>query len=228
MVTSIIMLFSQEALSKEIFYGKSTLDSPAAIGIIDIVLALDINATTVQKTTSYIVLEKTLLFPAVPPKIDGKDVGPRISGTLSPTSFSLTSDTFTSTIGGKTVSRRIALSNATVSNGGANITGTYTETVTGLTPQPLIISGKFVLTKPVPIISETVLDQNSDGCLNTTEIRAGGADSNKMEFSDVSFALNLYRTPTSTLRIGTPPGPNCTNADSTIQTILNEFYATQQ
>ena len=210
------------------YYGTATINSPANLGIVDLAFYFDVTGSAMQQTSSYIDLDKTLLFPEVAPPINGKAVGPRVSGSLSASGFSLDSQTFTSESGGKTVTRRIKLDNATVGSGGAAIAGNYTETVEGMMPEALVISGTFRLMKPLATILASGQDGNGDGCLSLSEIRAGGADPDTVEFSDVSAAMNLYNHPVANLKLGDPPGPNCANGDQTLQQAINAFYGSSR
>lgn len=36
--------------------------------------------------------------------------------------------------------------------------------------------------------------------------------------------MNLYRNPTATLKVGSPPGPNCSDAEKTVRDALDQFY----
>lgn len=207
------------------YYGTATVEQPASLGTIDLAFYLDVTGSAIQAAGSYVDVAQTLLFPAIAPQIGGKDVGPRVSGTLGPAVFTLTSNAFQSTVGGKPVTRRVVLDNATVGNGGALLSGRYTETVDGLTAAGLVISGTFVLAKPLPVTASNAQDRNGDGCLSLDEVRAGGSDPSTIEFSDLSAALNLFRQPTATLHFGDPPGPNCANGEQRIQEALREYQA---
>lgn len=201
------------------YYGTATITSPASLGTIDLAFNLDVSGTSILHDTSYIMLEKTLLFPAMLPQVGGKDVGPRVSGTASTTSFSLATDNFTNVVSGKTVTRKVTLDSATVTNDGASITGTYTETISGLTPEVITVIGSFIIVKPtVPTVTSSIKDLNGDGWLDLSEIRAGGKDANVLEFSDVSYAIHLYYNPLPSLKVGSP-------TDSTGQQTINEALA---
>lgn len=206
------------------YYGTATIEQPASIGTIDLAFFLDVKGTSIRKAGSYVDLEQTLLFPAVAPKIGGKDVGPRVSGTLGPTAFKLTTSPFEVKVGDKRVTRRVALRKATVTEGGASLAGTYTETVTGLTKDPLTIQGSFRLAKPLPVTADSGVDLNADGCLDLSEIRAGGIHPSRIEFSDLSAALNLYHDPQPNLRVGDPPGPNCSGSRRILRSALGAYY----
>ncbi|WP_295445195.1 hypothetical protein [uncultured Thiodictyon sp.] len=209
------------------YYGTATIEQPASIGTIDLAFYLDVTGSAIQNAGSYIDLGQTLLFPAVAPPIGGKEVGPRVSGSLGASAFNLSSQSFQSVVSGKTVNRQVVLDQATVGNGGASLSGRYTETVTELTPVPLVISGTFILAKPLPITAGSAADLNGDGCLTLAEIRAGGSDPATIEFSDLSAALNLFHQTGASLRVGDPPGPNCTNGEQTLQQALRDYQAAQ-
>ncbi len=234
------------------YYGTATITSPANLGVIDLAFTLDVNSGSIQHDTSYILLDKTLLFPVVLPKLlfvnnipvisngvpttctieaNCVGVGPRVkSGSnLSSTAFSLTTDDFISTVSGRTVTRKVALVSAPtgVSSNGASLTGTYTETITGLTPQPVVVTGTFFLVRPtVQTIVVGLKDQNGDGCIDLNEIRAAGSNSEIIEFSDMSQALHLYYNPLANLKIC--PNTGDLTGEQTIKDALNEFYATQK
>jgi len=200
------------------YYGTATITSPANLGVIDLAFTLDVSGTTIQHDTSYIMTDKTLLFP----ELWGKGIGPKVKSgsSLSQSAFDLTTDDFTSTVSGRTVTRNVRLVGTAVSNGGATLTGNYTETITGLTPQPVTVTGTFILVKPtVQTIVVDLKDQNSDGCIDLNEIRAAGANSENIEFSDMSQALHLWNNPQTNLKI-------CN--EQVIKDALNEFYATQK
>lgn len=206
------------------YYGTAAISQPASLGTVDLAFYLDVTGSTIQQATSYIDLDKTLLFPTVAPQIGGKDVGPRVTGSLSSGAFGLTSLAFPSTVSGKSVTRRILLNTAMVSSGGTAISGKYVETVDGLTPTRMVIQGTFQLRKPVATALASGQDGNGDGCLDLNEIRAGGSDPNVVEFSDVSAAMSLYRSPTAALKVGAPPGPDCANGAGTVQKAVEEFH----
>jgi hypothetical protein len=227
------------------YYGTASITAPANLGTIDLAFNLDISGTNIQHDTSYILLDTTLLFPAVMPKLliskgvpvvsngvlvsctiepNCVEVGPRVAAnsTLTPTSLSLTTDSFPCTVSNKLVTRKVMLNSTLIANNGASITGAYTETISGLTPEVVTVTGSFILVKPtVQTIVVTLKDLNSDGCLDLNEIRAAGTNANIVEFNDISQALQLYYNATQT--------PNlCAPKEQTLKDALNEFYATQK
>jgi hypothetical protein len=219
------------------YYGTATIASPASIGIVDLAFYLEITGDAITHGKSYVDLDKTLLFPVAPEQIDGQDVGPWVSGTFTPGFFQLTSDDFESEVAGKTVRRRIELRDAQVTQGGASITGNYVETVVGLIDpesgqapetRAITITGRFVLARPMPTTAVAGVDTNGDGCLDLSEVRAGGTDPAAVDFTDLSAALDLFYNPLPNLRVGDPPGPDCANAVLRLQQALREYQDAQQ
>lgn len=206
------------------YYGTAAISQPASLGSVDLAFHLDVTGSAIQPATSYIDIDQTLLFPAIDPKLNGKVVGPRVSGNLSAGGFALVTQTFPGAAGGKTVIRQIRLDNARVGSGGAALSGDYTETVEGMMPVPVVIKGKFQLMKPVAANLGSGQDGNGDGCLSLAEIRAGGSDPDAIEFADVSAAMHLYRNPTASLKLGDPPGPDCANGEATLQDAMKALY----
>ncbi len=220
------------------YYGSVTIESPTPdMATVDLAFYLDVDDTgQLIPDSSCIRLDKTMLFPEVDSPLEirenrnGEDVlvesieaGPRMIGTFSQDTFSIASNpSFVSMVGDKEVSRAIALDNATVDNEGQFITGTYTETVTGLLVDPVTISGSFMLLKPVPLTVATFEDNSGDGCLDLDEIRAGGDDPAKMEFRDASGAVSLYNNR------GSGVTPLCIPADQTARDAVQEFYNEQK
>jgi len=92
-----------------------------------------------------------------------------------------------------------------------------------MTPTPMLIRGQFRLIRPAATVVASGQDADADGCLELNEIRAGGADPNAVEFSDVSAAMNLYRNPGKKLKVGKGPGPNCKNGAETMQNALKAY-----
>ena len=199
------------------YYGTAYITSPAELGTLDLAFYLDVTGAVFTAATSYVDLEKTLVFPKVAPQINGQDVGPRVSGTLSPAAFALATDVFTSRIGDKNVNRQITLTGDKIEDNGNSLSGTYTETITGMGPTPVVVSGTFLLAKPTVPVALEITDTNGDGCLDVDEIRAGGKDANVIEYSDVSYAMHLEENPSLT--------PNVCS-EQVLQDVLTEYYGT--
>jgi hypothetical protein len=226
------------------YFGTAVISAPVKVETtIDLAFYLDVTGTAIQKETSYIVLDKTLIYPeqgkiltrnGAPELNNGSTVactadassqvkctviGPQVSGTLSPTSFQLsTVAAFTSPFGDKTATRSIVLKNTTVANAGTLLTGDYEETVSGLGPNDITITGTFTIGKPSTVVSElAITDTNQNGCIDFADIKAGGSDPNVVEFSDISQALHLYTNSTLTPTI-------CSPKDQVINQALTDYY----
>lgn len=204
------------------YYGIATITSPMDMAEIDLAFELDVYGTSILNDTSYILLDKTMLYPAVPPQINGIDVGPRVTGFLSATAFNLVTDDFSSKVSDVVVTRQIILDQATVTNEGNSITGKYTESVSGLLPygQDVVIRGDFILMRPTVPAESIIEDSDKNGCLDLAEIRAGGSDPKAMEFGDASAALTIYNS-------GGAKGTICSPADQNTRDAVQEFYNSQ-
>lgn len=180
------------------YFGSVAVNSPSGLGNIDLAFQLKVGTGgAIDAASSYILLDKTILFPKSSTQVNGKDVGPKVlSGTFTSTAFSLMTQPFTSMANGRTVNRQIVLGNSTVKEQGNSITGTYTETITGYLPQPMTIIGSFVLVRPVTLDLSYAccIDSMAPfGELSIEEIRAGGKNPSVVEFEDVSCAMYHYR-----------------------------------
>ena len=51
------------------YYGTASTTSAANLGVIDLAFTLEVSGTAIQPATSYVMLDKTLLFPVVLPKL---------------------------------------------------------------------------------------------------------------------------------------------------------------
>lgn len=192
------------------YFGAATIESPAGLGSVDLAFHLELDAAGNIIADSYIMLDKTLLFPKVAPQVGGIDVGPRVSGKLTLTSgLDLTSDDFTTkifagTASEKTVTRQITLDGSTVSEGGNSVSGAYTETMTGYLPETITVAGTFVLVRPVAITEGMAVCQDTLEPfweLTLDEIKAGGKDPAVVEFEDLSCAMYHKRNGSSGLSV---------------------------
>lgn len=204
------------------YYGTAYITSPAELGTIDLAFYLDValNGTAILGETSYIDLEKTLVFPKVGDLVGGREAGPRVTGIHNLTSFHLeTPEWFFSRIGDKNVGRRISLTADTIENGGNTLSGTYTETIKDMGPDedPVVVTGAFMLVKPTVAAPSILKDADSSGCLDLNEVMAAGLDTNAMEYSDVSAALHLHNNPSLSPNI-------CSEAE--MAKIIEEYYKT--
>lgn len=138
------------------YTGSVTLSSLGGLGGIDIAFHLAVDANGVMKpASSYVLLEKTLLFPKVAPQVAGRDVGPRVKrGYVDPVNkrFFLRTEPFSTvmfpnTSNQKEIVRQITLKSPVFWADG-RITGIYVETISGYLPQPIRVEGTFAIAKP--------------------------------------------------------------------------------
>ena len=62
------------------YYGTATITSPAALGTIDLAFNLEVGGGgAVNAATSYIIVDKTLLFPVVAPTVNGAEIDITVS-----------------------------------------------------------------------------------------------------------------------------------------------------
>jgi hypothetical protein len=214
------------------YYGSVSINTPSVLGTVDLAIYLDVgpgvSGTTIQHDTSYIVLEKTLVFPQVT-TLGGKAVGPQLTGTIG-TGNILTVDQFTSKLADNAVNRggagldnlvatrniKLAISSAT--NSGASLAGTFTEEITGLSAAKIVVSGPFVLVKPTASTVSTQLLPNANGCIDLTQIKAGGSDPNVVEYGDIAAAMHLFYNASII--------PNlCAPREQTLNDALTSYYS---
>ena len=183
------------------YFGAATIDSPEGLGNVDLAFHLDFDATgNVVPASSYIILDKTILFPKTG-QVGEEDVGPFMeSGYFQNPAFQLVSQSFTNEVNGRSVNRKIRLEGNAANVLGNTISGTYTETMTGYLPNAIQVTGSFVLFRPAPMTKEPLGCQYLDttepiGELTLEEIRAGGIDPNVVEFEDLSCAMYYHQNP---------------------------------
>ncbi len=126
------------------YVGTAVITDPVGLDPLD--LAIVLTQTNGVSLTGYIDAAQSLAYPklVVSPTVRGPAVsGSIISGTIS---FTLQSEVFTNT--GTTVSRQVVLHTGVISDDGETLTGVYSETLWGLTPDPLVMVGRFTLIRP--------------------------------------------------------------------------------
>lgn len=128
------------------FKGLIAISEPVQLGVVDLGLTLEQQSNIL---TGQINITNTLVYSSTP-AVTGILID---NGVLTP-SFQLTSEPFTIIVAGREVQRTFQLSGDVLDNG-VTLQGTYTETLTGLTPEPLVVVGNFILTRPVPLGSSS-------------------------------------------------------------------------
>lgn len=185
------------------YYGSVAVNSPAGLGNIDLAfhLVMDDYTGTMDNARSYIILEKTILFPKSQTQVDGKDVGPMIqSGYLNETDFYLETQPFQGTVSQKTVTRKITLSGIPQTEAGNSITGTYTEIISGYPPDDIVVAGDFILARPVSASSEA-LTMDLQRVIKMLQLCAGmdisidkALDINGNDKIDIAEAIHALQT----------------------------------
>lgn len=94
-------------------------------------------------------ISPTLSYPVMP----GTSHGPAVSGAWSGQGFGLESEVFTTVITtGLVISHQVLLHTGVISDSGGVLSGAYSETLAGLTPEPLVTVGEFWLVRrPYPL-----------------------------------------------------------------------------
>lgn len=121
------------------YAGNVTINEPAALGALDLVLNL---TDTGGALTGQVNAARTQVFLG----------GPTFSGSITASqgvtpTFRIDSATFTGIVSGRQVQRQFALIGEVLKTGDT-LRGRYTETITGFTPKPLLVKGNFLLVRP--------------------------------------------------------------------------------
>jgi hypothetical protein len=118
------------------YAGTVAITSPQYMPALDMNLVL---TATGDSLTGYIDADQSLHVPVVD---EATGHGPAVSGSWSGEGFSLESEVFTTTLSlGLPVTRHVILHSGVISDSGEVLTGLYSETLAGLTPQPMVIYG---------------------------------------------------------------------------------------
>lgn len=206
-------------------HGYAQIDIPSDLGSYELAFKLG-SSGNFEASDSYIDVERTLLFPTVA-EVDGKPIGPGVYGTYTDQQFTLSSIDFQSAVAGRSVTRRIGLSDARFSEGGRVIEGTYRETVEGLRAERFTIEGTFLLTVPQATAWATLVDLQEDGCVDFLDIRRAGLDPNRVELGDLSAALEIERGGVGALVIGNPGDGECTDRQQVLEAATSAYRSTR-
>jgi hypothetical protein len=123
-----------------LYAGTVAITSPQYMPALDMNLVLMENGGSLS---GYLDPAQSLHVPVVD---EATGHGPAVSGSWSGDGFSLQSEVFTTTLSpGLTVTRQVILHSGVISDGGGYLTGAYTETLAGLTPEPMVIYGDVEL-----------------------------------------------------------------------------------
>jgi hypothetical protein len=131
-----------------VYVGTIVISQPLYLPPVDLALVLADDGGSLSGA-----LSPTLSYPVMP----GTNLGPEVSGAWSGESFALQSEVFTTVITtGLVISHQVLLHTGVISDSGGVLSGVYSETLTGLTPYPLVMVGEFWLVRPHPPIAARV------------------------------------------------------------------------
>jgi hypothetical protein len=119
------------------YFGTVVISHPVHLPAVELIVVL---TGKDGNLSGYIDAAPVLDFPIVD---EIKGHGPALTGSWSGDSFELQSEVYASS--GVTGARQVLLHSGVISDSGQILTGAYSETVWGLTPYPLTISGDFTL-----------------------------------------------------------------------------------
>jgi hypothetical protein len=146
------------------YAGSVTIDEPAALGALDLVINVTDNGGVLSGQVNG---TKTQVFLG----------GPVFTGSvtssqgITPT-FRIDSELFTGQVSGRSVQRQFTLVGEVLKDMDT-LRGQYTETITGFTPKPLLVKGKFLLVRPagsqvlIPIPTATPTPSGGPGATPT-------------------------------------------------------------
>jgi hypothetical protein len=140
------------------YVGTVVISRPVHLPSLDLVIVL---TDTAGSLSGYIDSAHVLGYPIVD---EGTKQGPAVSGSWSGNSFDLQSEFFAGT--GITISRQVILHTGVIGGYRETLSGVYSETLRGLTPDPLVISGNFLLSRSarLPPASRTLyVDGDASG-----------------------------------------------------------------
>lgn len=124
------------------YVGTVAIDKPLALGILDISLAItDTNGVL----SGFLDNRGSLAYP------QSADLQGSITGQIDgiTTTFHIATIPFTSKVSGREVTRSIQFG-GTIEDDATVIRGVYTETISGFTPQPLLVNGMFLASRAAP------------------------------------------------------------------------------
>lgn len=158
LVLSVLMLLSvhpfaatgqeQTEMISGMYAGTVAIAEPVPLGVLDLVF--DISADN-GVLTGEINATRSLIYEGAPTLtgtlISGSDV-------VTPT-FTLNSEVFSNEVSGRQVERSFTLAGEVFSNGDI-LQGRYEETIQGFTPEPLLITGTFLVVRPSSVVTVSV------------------------------------------------------------------------
>lgn len=167
------------------YAGTVTVDEPAPLGELDLLLEI---VNTNGQFAGKVNPARTQVFLGGPTFTGSVTT----NGVVTPT-VRIESQTFSGLVSGRTVQRSFVLTGEVLDNGDT-LRGTYTETIVGFKPKPMLVKGTFVLVRP-PGVTEIITVPTPKGATLTPTPTGGPV---------------VTRTPTATPQ----PGPGSGNGKS--------------
>jgi hypothetical protein len=122
------------------YAGTVVVSTPVSLGVLDLAFEVgDVNGVlsgTVDATHTQVFLAEPMLQGSITSS----------PGAITPT-FRLASEAFDVVISGRTVSRHFSLAGEVLKNGDV-LQGQYEEVIEGFTPEPVMVTGTFLLVRP--------------------------------------------------------------------------------
>ncbi|MEM7538994.1 MAG: PKD domain-containing protein [Chloroflexota bacterium] len=129
------------------YQGNISMSEPMPLGVLDLALAVTQEG---DQLSGQIDGTYTLFSENTPPLQGSID-----SSTPTTPTFTLTSANFSDQIAGKEVARTVTLTGDVIEDGSI-LRGTYTEEISGFTPQPMTTQGRFIVSRPSTAAPMTV------------------------------------------------------------------------
>ncbi|HMN29058.1 MAG TPA: hypothetical protein PKE45_12980 [Caldilineaceae bacterium] len=121
------------------YSGNVIVTEPAPLGALSLVLGVQANGNAL---TGQVDAVQTLVFLGGPSVTGSVTASAGVTPTLQ-----IDSEVFTDIVSGRTVRRQFILTGV-VLNEGNTLRGDYRETITGFTPEPMVVKGTFLLVRP--------------------------------------------------------------------------------
>lgn len=126
------------------YSGTVVVNEPAPLGDLDLLLEI---INTNGQITGQVNAVKTQVFLGGPTFTGSVTT----NGVITPT-LHIESQTFSGLVSGRTVQRHFVLTGEVLDNGDT-LRGTYTETIVGFKPHPMLVKGTFLLVRPAGVIA---------------------------------------------------------------------------
>jgi hypothetical protein len=142
------------------YIGTVAINDPLYLPVLDLVVVL---TDTNGSLSGYVDSAQVVGYPVLD---EGTGQGPALSGSWSVSGLDLQSEVYASPP--PTVTRQVILHTEVITGNGEILTGEYSETLWGLTPEPLEMSGTFELHRGPRLARRVYLDRDATGASDGT------------------------------------------------------------